>query len=153
MISPRPLALLALSFLAADVVACSKGDSHPAPVATSSPASGQKPTGTAAAPTGNLPDVMTPDDALARFAADKTSMMGKTVKVKGYYFNYTKEGDALNVEVTAKPDISSKGPLCIFPATAKAALDKVKKHDMITVSGTVDGEFFGRPKLKACKLE
>lgn len=158
MILSRPLALLALSFLATDLLACGKGDSHPAPGTTSSPASPAKPGGTtptsaASPPTGKLPDVMTPDDALARFAADKTSMMGKTVKIKGYYFDYTKQDDVLNVEITPKPDIASKGALCVFPGTAKAALDKVKKHDVITVSGTVDGEFFGRPKLKACKLE
>ncbi|MFT3775592.1 MAG: hypothetical protein QM820_60360 [Minicystis sp.] len=96
---------------------------------------------------------MTPDEAMDHFKADKNSMMAKKVKIKGYYFNYTKQGDQLNVEVTGKPDVTSHGPLCIFPGSAKAALDKVKQKSMITVSGTVDGDFFGRPKLKDCALE
>lgn len=158
MLSARKLTLVALSLLAMDLVACSKSDSHPASTTTISPA--PKPTGTTpasavttAVPTGKIPDILSPDEAISLFQADKTSLMGKTVKIKGYYFDYTKQDDVLNVEITPKPEITSKGALCIFPGSAKAALDKVKKHTVVTVSGTVDGEFFGRPKLKACKLE
>ena len=154
MLSLRKLALVALSLLALDLVACSKGDSHPATTTSPTPA-GTTPTSaaTTAAATGKIPDIMSPDEAISLFQTSKASLMGKTVKIKGYYFDYTKQDDVLNVEITPKPDIASKGALCIFPGSAKAALDKVKKHSVVTVSGTVDGEFFGRPKLKACKLE
>jgi hypothetical protein len=100
-----------------------------------------------------LPDLLMADQANDRFKTDKASMMSQKVKIKGYYTSYTKQGDQLNVEVTPQPDITSKGPLCIFPGSAKAALDKLKAKTTITVSGTVDGDFFGRPKLSGCKLE
>lgn len=152
----RRLTSLALSLAALHLIACGKGDSGGAPAATAA----AKPAATTpAAPApkpaaaAKLPDLMTPDEAIAQFKADKGSMMGKKVKIKGYYFDYTKQGDQLNVDVTPKPDVASKGALCIFPGSAKAALDKVKQKSQITVSGTVDGDFFGRPKLKDCKLE
>jgi hypothetical protein len=96
---------------------------------------------------------MTADQANDRFKTDKASMMNQKVKIKGYFAGYTKQGDQLNVEVTPQTDITSKGPLCIFPSSAKAALDKVKAKSTVTVSGTVEGDFFGRPKLTGCKLE
>lgn len=153
---PSPLWLTLAALL---LVACGKDDSGgaattaaakspPAKPAAATPA--PKPAATAAA---KLPDIMTPDQAINQWKADKSSMMGKKVKIKGYYFNYTKQGDQLNVDVTPQPDAASKGTLCIFPGSAQGALDKVKQKSEITVSGTVDGEFFGRPKLKDCKLE
>jgi hypothetical protein len=149
---------------ALSLVACSKGD--PAPAGTTTATSTTTSTAHAvtavppAAPTtaktpasGKLPDLMTADQAIDHFKTDKASMMSQHVKIKGYYTSYTKQGDQLNVEVTPQAEITSKGPLCIFPASAKAALDKVKAKTTITVSGTVDGDFFGRPKLTGCKLE
>lgn len=151
--------LLALP-LAALLVACGKGDSGSAattaavtstPAKPTPPASTQKPA-TPATP-AKIPEVMTPDEAINLWKTDKSSLSGKKVKIKGYYFNYTKQDEQLNVEVTPSAEAGSKGTLCIFPASAKAGLDKVKQKSQITVSGTVDGEFFGRPKLKDCKLE
>ena len=152
--------LLALP-LAALLVACAKDDAGSAasttaavtskPAKPTPPASTQKPA--APATPAKVPEVMTPDEAINLWKTDKSSLSGKKVKIKGYYFSYTKQGDQLNVEVTPSADAGSKGTLCIFPASAKAGLDKVKQKSQITVSGTVDGEFFGRPKLKDCKLE
>jgi hypothetical protein len=152
MLHPRKLSLAVLSLLAIQLVACSNDEPSEKPAKSKKPAA-TKPAAAKPASGGKLPDVMTPDEAIDRFKANKSSMMGKTVKIKGYYFNYTSQGDQLNVDVTGKPDISAKGTLCIFPSSAKGALDKLKQKSMITVSGTVDGEFFGRPKLKDCKLQ
>ncbi|APR76527.1 Hypothetical protein A7982_01874 [Minicystis rosea] len=150
------MGLLALG--APAIVACGKSDSGttttvtttqaapaPKPVATTPPA---KP-----ATATKLPDIMTSEQANNQFKADKASMMGQKVKIKGYYMGYTKQGDQLNVDISPQPDVASKGPLCIFPASAKAALDKVSQKSTITASGTVEGDFFGRPKLTGCKLE
>jgi hypothetical protein len=154
MSSPRRLALIALSLFALDLAACSKADSHPATTTTTTTA--PKPAGattTSAATNAKLPDVLSAEEAVNQFQANQDSLMGKTVKIKGYYFDYTPENGNFNVEITPKPEITSKGPLCVFPASAKAALDKLKKHTVITASGTVTRAFFNRPMLKDCKLE
>lgn len=142
------------------LAACGKGDAGSAGASTTVAATTHAPPAPAPAPTTpkasgstKLPDLFTPDQANDRFKTDKASMMNQHVKIKGYYASYTKQGDQLNVEVTQQPDITSKGPLCIFPGSAKAALDKLKAKSTITVSGTVEGDFFGRPKLTGCKLE
>lgn len=152
------IAPLALA-LVAQLVACGKDDGGGAATtaAKSAPAKTTPATNTAApakpATPAKVPDVMTPDEAINLWKSDKSSLMGKKVKIKGYYSNYTKQGDQLNVDVLPSTDISAKGTLCIFPSSALGGLDKLKQKSQITVSGTVDGEFFGRPKLKDCKLE
>lgn len=153
MLFPRKLPLAVLSLVAIQLVACSNDEPKKAPAKAKKASAAAKPAAAKPASGGALPSVMTPDEAIERWKTDKSSMKGKKVKIKGYYFNYTSQGDQLNVDITGKPDISAKGTLCIFPSSAKAALDKVKQKSMITVSGTVDGEFFGRPKMKDCKLE
>lgn len=155
----RHQTLLGISAAAAlTLVACGKGDAGAATTSTAraaAPAPPPPPAATPAKPAAaaKLPDLMTAEQAGTQFKDNKASMMGQHVKIKGYYQGYTKQGDQLNVGVGPKPDILAKGPLCIFPGSAKAALDKVKEKAMITVSGTVDGDFFGMPKLTGCKLE
>ena len=51
------------------------------------PDPGAKPAATPAtaatpAAAGKLPDVLTPDDAISRYKADKTALMGKRIKIK-----------------------------------------------------------------------
>lgn len=149
---------------ALSLVACSKGDTASAGTTTAAatatttaravtPTPPPAPTTAKTPASSKLPDLMTADQAMDRFKTDKASMTSQHVKIKGYFSSYTKQGDQLNVEVTPKDDITSRGPLCIFPGSAKAALDKIKAKTTITVSGTVDGDFFGRPKLTGCKLE
>jgi hypothetical protein len=139
------------------LVACGKSDSTTTTTTTVTVRSTSAPGGTTTPAKAATPlkpgEVLTPEDAMARFTADKASLMGKRVKIKGYYVDYTKQGDKVNVELDPKPDVMSKGPLCQFPASALGDLDKLKKKTQITASGTVDGEFFGRPLLKDCKLE
>ena len=153
------LATLGLFIPVAPTVACNKSDGGTTTTvmttkATATPAP-PKPAAAAAKPAGatKLPDVMTSEQAVAQFKADKASMMGQKVKIKGFYMGYTKQGDQLNVDVSPKPDVATSGPLCIFPASAKAVLDKLSQKSSFTVSGTVEGDFFSRPKLTGCKLE
>jgi len=154
---PRFKMLAVVSIAAAlHLVACGKEDSGAAATAGKPAAKATSPAAkTPAKPAtpSKLPDVMTPDEAMSHFKADKASMMGKRVKIKGYYNGHTTQGDQINVDVSPKPEAGSKGPLCIFPGSAKAALDKLKQTSQIVVSGKVDGAFFDRPKLTDCKLE
>ena len=80
-------------------------------------------------------------------------MTGKRLRVRGYYLGTTPEGDKLNAQLAPAADIMSKGPLCVFPASAKPALDKLKDKSLFTASGTVTGDFFGRPLLSDCTVE
>lgn len=162
MLIHRPfIRILITAACALPLVACGKGDTGSTGATTTTvvatttarAVTPTTPTPAKAPAPSKLPDLMTADQALDRFKTDKASMMGQKVKIKGYYASYTKQGEQLNVEVTPQPDIASKGALCIFPGSAKAALDKLKAKSTITVSGTVEGDFFGRPKLTGCKLE
>src|SRR5262245_52266449 len=110
---------------------CNKSEAASTTVGTASPttANGAGTTTTTNADTGNAgasggtgADVLSPDEANAQFKANKSSLMGKRIKIKGYYFSYTEEGDKLNAALTQTTDISSKGPLCVFPSSAKPTL-------------------------------
>lgn len=159
--------LAALLVVASGVIACKKSDSGSSATPTSTataPAAPPEPAATPAAPAASAaapatppapkePDVMTSEQAVAKFKADKASMMGQKVKIKGFYMSHTVQADQINVDISPKPDIGTSGPLCVFPIASKADLAKLHQKSEITVSGTVEGEFFDRPKLTGCKLE
>jgi hypothetical protein len=133
----RALRLTIVGLFLVSLAACKSADGSP----DASSSAKQPPT-----------DAISADEAIARLNADPARLKGQRIKVWGYYRNYTSQGDLLNVSAAASEAPGAKGPLCQFPANAKAELDKLRPGK-IAFSGVVDGEFFGSPRLKDCKLE